>query len=75
MPSDSWYRPQNRALPAGWTRCPHCDAEISPSHDSARQMIWRLAILRQTPAEVWREYEADGINMHEAVKVEMSYAE
>jgi hypothetical protein len=35
---------------------------------------WRAAIMHDTPAEVWREYERDGIPLRQAVKMEMSYA-
>lgn len=54
---------------------PHCGQP--PTDKQAityRNMHWRAAILRDTPTEVWQQYEADGISLRRAVEMEMSYA-
>ena len=39
-----------------------------------KDRLWREAILRDTPREVWAEYQADGVKLWDAVRMEASYA-
>lgn len=52
--------------------CPYCGRKILIN--IYRDARWRSAILQDTPVEVWRQYESDGIGLVLAVKMEMSYA-
>ena len=35
---------------------------------------WRMAVLRFTPKEVWKQYQDDGVSLIKAIETEMSYA-
>jgi hypothetical protein len=57
------------------TACPICGQPPMDKQAIAyRNMRWRESILQDTPPDVWRQYEADGIGLRRAVEMEMSYA-
>jgi len=56
--------------------CGKCGQVIKPRNSFGKDYIESFwSVFRDTPRSIWEMYKSDGLTIHEAIRMELSYVE